>query len=906
MRRLKTIDELYDEVKDYGLVITNDVALETALNLRVDSPRVGPLAMTPMHIAQHIGVEVLGHEPISDLDLIKSVSKDAGCNYKRAFGEIQNIRKIRRYKKEVVYHIRSRKGKEILREFNQYPTVEKVLDGLNVDEPAPEYVQAVKRLYGIDGGVAFIGCTEPGERNPDTWLFDELEKTTVPYDPVVIDMFTDECWNIDTIHVVGNDRQLAENAADLIDVGDADQYAIVFNAGDPIADAVRTSLYRRNIPFINTLNVSDLNQVREYITFIDLALRYDTLHVYNVREIFACFNGFFDSQKLGNNLLDKLSDSDFKKRGLVLRDLMRSIQKDALSFGKVRDTLYDGRGRDLGRITTILDELEMESTNVNLSSLEILRFTIENIPIPHNEQIPDNETQGVLLVDCMNSVFIDRPVIIYLNLDQSWVPPQVDRDLQVDDESKKDAIRLEALLQQGQKRVYLVNSSSEGKPSRPALTFDTMLDQPCPDFSKVCTNLIYGGWVQSDGGSTIAIERTEEEDFNKLFSKSTFNEFVKCPRRYLYNRMIAEDDNEKGKVGNYIHNFNELYFSYPDIDDKDIDLIVSTIVDMLSGLSSSLKKDIDESIIRNNVKTFRSYLDSIITEASPSSMAAYSDKHDNPLVIELNDPRFSEYNVCCERNLKFEDMKIDGKIDLQFISSTGEDNNRIIDYKTGTPPSSSEIVSGMDIDSITSSSEFQPLIYLLLAETLDAPARIFELFYSKGEGKSIKIKPIKDDLDAYLITDKFAKQYNDRLKGDLRDHDIGLKIVQIIDAKGMLNASSFNDLDSLLPDIVEMFDTYRISDSVDTATTALSHLKNMVVHGMIILKDSNILVPNDTMGRFRTFILQKYDELKAGRISTLPPRPESGVKCTKCSYFQFCTMCPQSSVSDSDGGDADE
>ena len=51
MRRLKTIDELYEEVRDYGLVITNDAPLETALNARIDTPRIGPLAMTPRHIA---------------------------------------------------------------------------------------------------------------------------------------------------------------------------------------------------------------------------------------------------------------------------------------------------------------------------------------------------------------------------------------------------------------------------------------------------------------------------------------------------------------------------------------------------------------------------------------------------------------------------------------------------------------------------------------------------------------------------------------------------------------------------------------------------------------------------------------------------------------------------------------
>ena len=47
MERAKSIDELYDEVKDYDLVITNDAALASALNARIDRPIVGFFAMTP-------------------------------------------------------------------------------------------------------------------------------------------------------------------------------------------------------------------------------------------------------------------------------------------------------------------------------------------------------------------------------------------------------------------------------------------------------------------------------------------------------------------------------------------------------------------------------------------------------------------------------------------------------------------------------------------------------------------------------------------------------------------------------------------------------------------------------------------------------------------------------------------
>ena len=51
MQLLKSIDELYEEVRGYDLVITNDAALETALNARIDTVRMGVFAITPRHLA---------------------------------------------------------------------------------------------------------------------------------------------------------------------------------------------------------------------------------------------------------------------------------------------------------------------------------------------------------------------------------------------------------------------------------------------------------------------------------------------------------------------------------------------------------------------------------------------------------------------------------------------------------------------------------------------------------------------------------------------------------------------------------------------------------------------------------------------------------------------------------------
>ena len=63
LRKSKSIEEIYDEVKDYDLVITNDAPLATALNKLVEKPRLDyfisrPSALSVMDTnAPHLALE---------------------------------------------------------------------------------------------------------------------------------------------------------------------------------------------------------------------------------------------------------------------------------------------------------------------------------------------------------------------------------------------------------------------------------------------------------------------------------------------------------------------------------------------------------------------------------------------------------------------------------------------------------------------------------------------------------------------------------------------------------------------------------------------------------------------------------------------------------------------------------
>ena len=449
MRRLKSIDEIYREVRDYDLVITNDAALETALNARVDTVRMGTFAITPRHLAGDLSYCVLREREISDLELVAEVSRRTELDFKYVYSEIQNFRDIRRYTSDVMKYITTKRSRRVYEAYESLPTRERVMSAFDNTGELPDILR--------DKRTAVIGVE----------LFDDLDKHFVPLDCDFIDIFHDDGgYDIPEIREVGNDRQLAENAVDLIDGEHAGDYAIVLKASSPIADAVRAALYRRRLPFVNSLNVRDLAQVRDYIGFLGYCMEYETVRVGQVKELFAALNGFFKPGREGF-LLSKVPDEDLRDHARDFRDLMRTAFYDGITFAEVMDRFCDNRARI--QVGIVINSLGLADKTVTPNRLSELRYAVDNVTeLKHNEEIPENEKTGVLIADCSNSVFVDKPVVIYLGMEQDWNIPVVGRRyVDAEDEAERNATRLEALLQQGSRRVYMVNSTKNGKKARP-------------------------------------------------------------------------------------------------------------------------------------------------------------------------------------------------------------------------------------------------------------------------------------------------------------------------------------------------------------------------------------------------------------------------------------------------------
>ena len=873
-RRTKSIDELYEEVKEYGLVITNDVALETALNSRIDSARIGELAVTPRHIVGQIGPLILGKGFMSDLQIISAVSEETGLGFRQVYSEILNIREIRTHTSEVRGNLTSNSAKRIYDSYRALPTLEKAMSEFDPDDPR------VSWFFERTGGVAVIGVD----------LFDDLDKHCIPLECDNIEIFADDEYRIDSVYEVGNDRQLAENAVALIDEEDPASFAIVLDASGTIADSVRAALYRRNLPFVNSLGVSDLAQIRDFLSFVTLAQSYHTVRVKAVKELFANYNGFFKAKR-EEYLLCRQDESGMRDHAFELKEVMRRISDEGMTFREVKDAVCNNQARP--QVTMILDELGVLDETVTPDRISEIRFAIENVSeLKHNEQIPDNELHGVLLADCRNSVFVDRPVVIYIGMEQNWNVPVVGkRYLDPEQESENNAMRLSALLQQGEKRVYIANINKDGERARPSLTFDIALGMPCRSFSDICDKTVTGRWakpVEPVDRTVRSIPVEETDVLSRPFSKSSFDNYVACPLGFMFYSLLPGSDQTYTLFGNLIHEFAELYVTHPDIvKERGVDEFVDMVSEKYAGLSTPLMTDLDRDRMRLAMNNIMRYVDSLGIGEPPLDSRNSSKKQPNGFMEALG---LDSTSTVCESDHRSSKHAMHGIYDLYW-------NGVISDYKTGKAKDADDIRKGMSMGNTPKYPEFQPLMYLALALETDGGKPVFNQFYAVGNDVASLSDgfDIRENIRTVKITEKDALELLRSPEGE-----------RIVASK--ITSSQKFDPERLHRYIMEKAPAdpskWTSAETVEEALAFIelkagkTNIKNMggVMKKLSEFAGSETVTEGSVINIPLAYLKRFLDELDALHTSMLdgitagfPPTPIPSKDCMECEFYAACT-----------------
>ncbi|MCL1979199.1 MAG: PD-(D/E)XK nuclease family protein [Methanomassiliicoccaceae archaeon] len=886
MRRAKSIDELYEEVKGYDLVITNDAALATALNARIDVPRIGGFAYTPRHIAGNEAVPIFGSGALDDLKIISEISNETGYGFKYIHSELENIRRIRGYTKEVRKYLYSDPSEEIYNSFLGLRTSEKLM-GSYIPEEREFFKGKMVAVIGMD-------------------FFDDLDKHFIPIDHTEVDIFCDGKYEIESIYEVGNDRQLAENAIGMIDAERANDTAIVLDTTGPIADAVRAALYRRGIPFKNTLSVKDLSQVRDFLQFLSISLSYDTVRVRHVRELFSGYGGYFD-QKEDEYLLHKI-EGHLKQRTKELADVMKNVR--GLTFQEVCDKV----ARDVHRpqIKMLLEDMRLKDSKVTSNLVNELNYAVNHVDdLRHNEEIPDDEKRGVLLADCLRSIYVDRPFVIYLGLGPEWSVTQIGKGyIDRETEAELNMKRFSVLLQQGTSRLYAVNSMRGGKESCPCPLFEQIRESDgasenaaVEGFKDIPKALIKGQWMPPVQSETVMrgeeqLDPSEKREWK--FSKSSYNNYFACPRAFMFGKLISIPDTEKTIFGNIIHEFAEFYLCYPELVEGKMDEYTEMIRERYSGLSNQQMEEIDGSKIKVCMTNIKRFIDSLGIGSVPLDRD-YSKREYKNMFMDMHG--CSEYSSITETRFESRAHPLSGTFDLVVGS-------RIIDYKTGKAASLDEVKDRMCMNREEHYYEFQPLIYLSLLKDNSPPPHRFSLVYvADNDVRSVTDENfrIKENIREVVLIRETMREFLSDPDSQVRD-GFGRSYDEITGGWGTLadlafgsgtEPASWKDDKGLISSILSALGMKSTNKNPEKVSKVLKKLSEIISAGLYNDKDE-VVVPSDTLERFLSQIDADHEAASQQMYSSFPASPRKD--CSRCGFFKACTK----DLVETEGDGADE
>ena len=899
MKEVLSIDALYEEIKNRGcdLVVCNDAPLATALNNRVDTARLGIFAITPRQLAAKLAIECMGEPIINDVVLAKRVADDTGYSLKYVHGEITNFKAAARYTAEPRM---GRKSRRIWNAYNGYNTIEKMMRRLGDEKTTlSEFYDGKKTaVVGLD-------------------LFDNLDKYMLPPDGDFedVEIFTGGTYEVPEFRSLGNDRLIADCAADIARRCGPDNVAIVMDVGGPIADAIKSSLYRIGLPFINSLSVKDLGNIRNYLEFLHLALTYRTITVREVRELLRAYGGEIPSRYDKYNFSRFCETESITKSERIVRisEAMRDVGE--MKFHEMAMFVPSGQRSS---IIMLLDQMDCIEKNVTGDIVDDLFYAVNNIvALQHNEQIPAEEKSGVLLVDCKNSVFIDRPVVVYTGMCSEWEISLNNLDY-IDPKKKPDIdmmnmFRFVSLIQQGTARFYFVNANKGGKKAVPCRYFDAALrpaqysweededpSEPIEGFEQL-GRVVEGPWRidKKDRRGYRGDEEIDRADTVLSFSNSSYMKFMECPRRYLFSQLSGSPETDKTHTGNMIHAFAEFRTAYPElVEQNGLDYYVDEIVRQCAMLTSPDAEPIERSRIATEMKVVDEFIGR--TGVTPSLR---DDPDTDNYLVKMHGLTQTSENT--EIKLVSREAEMNGKIDLFW-------DGVIYDFKTGHFKDIKDLTKEMDISDLRNGKvvrdhhkSCQPVFYLCLIADNDLKSNgRFDLLYA--ENRYNKLLAGGDaDLDSCItsvelvdsVDDLVEKYAGDLLKGRRAEETIGY----YNDLKNKLG----NDLtvwmdadEDQLNSIAIDWGFMNIKRPTATGRKDVSDIIKAFVgcNSDLYPVDGIITVKKSFVERFRMELHEDMARLRGYYDTSFPCIPL--VECEKCEFRDMCT-----GVVDIEGGE---
>ncbi|WP_248896619.1 PD-(D/E)XK nuclease family protein [Haloplanus halobius] len=663
--RAKPIDDLYEDVAGYDLVVVPDAPLASALNRRIDRPHLGSFAITPRRLAA--GRREEAEDRIAFLELVEQTDLD----WKRGAYAIGNILQCWEHRGRL----------EAILDYDAY------VDGAT--RQAVEYIAGLdttsRRLteYRIDGDqdIAVVGHDQ----------LTQLERSILPDDYETYDTFGEREFDRPPFHIFDSATAIVDTVVDAVTESNADDVAVVLDRGSEFSALIESALEADDIPFYGGPGFIDDPDHRTFVQLLRAAHGGTETRVGEIRPLLSRLGISLDVEHDEKRLYE-LDDRELD----WLVDFCGHIE--TRTFAEALGRFEDRVDRRLDGFRAELETLGIADTRATESAVDQLVFYLQSYEVPI-----DRDNEGVLLADAKSAAYVDRPVVFYLGLDEDWTHsaprrPWVDQGPQY----TRNIQQFQLLLQSGATQYYLVQDAKGGSPVTPCLYFEELLDEEFERFSDLDSATHAPRIDRSgDGFEKKPVEATTSQ--MSTISQSSLGTYVNSPRDHFFDRLVDDPDKDYFKEGNLFHDFAEFYVTHPEFVDEGV---IDDVVEYMLAETRPFVRSVDEATRRTKYRAGVETIVAFFDENTPVDgefLTATSDWGSNVFAERFDRPIDSPIT---ERWFENEDLGVKGKIDLVHSPS------RLLDHKSGRRKSAAQIVKRSALDPPSDSPNFQALLYL--------------------------------------------------------------------------------------------------------------------------------------------------------------------------------------------------
>jgi hypothetical protein len=649
LRRSKSILQIYEETKQYDLVITNDAPLATGLNKLIEKPRLEYFAMTPKQIASKYAVTIYD-KLYSKSEIILEITRISGRSLPMVHQSIEKIFDVWNYTGllESCELYLSSGEKEFLPLLKQYPSVELAMEEFNED-------------YFGKKNIAVAGDE----------LFTELDRQVLPKKNLFTDkisLFTDKELKIEKTYIFRSANDLINSAVSIINSENADETAIILNNESEYLEIIKSRLSEKGIRCEIKSMISDDIDTRNILSFIDASFNSSDLKVKDIIFLETLLDLNIDrkySQYYLSGYLKKIKSSAMLKD---ICGLMPSIEK--YTYLKLLDKIESTGHRQITpELRGLLDMLGLSGKKISQTNFNILNYFIKNIDAEISRS-----REGVLFVNSKNSAFIDRPVTIFIGLDESWTKTNPDKEYIIKkEEEKKNLDKFQILLSQGSEKLMFAVKVMKNLPVIPCYYFNILSGTSIRNFENKFFKPVNIHTPETENifkPVRVSFKKTESKPLDYI-SPSSINNFIVCPKKYSYGRLLPEEHQTYFLKGNLLHWFAELYFNHPEYVNENFEKIHGQIIEEYGIFLKEMNAGIERTVFRIGMKAIISFLDRMNFRKQGLNPPEIS--KDN-FLFNLSGRKKIFSNT--EKWIRNSKAGISGKIDLAS-------DKFIVDYKSG-------------------------------------------------------------------------------------------------------------------------------------------------------------------------------------------------------------------------------